>query len=137
MRVSMSATGSVSIVLLLPGALGHAGNRALVRELAHADPAEAELAEHRAGPSAAVAAAVGADLVALRPRLLDHQRFLGQLSGHLRWTSCALPAKTKERKDAGRGRSRRLRARPRTRRSAALQPRSECEGRRWGPPSRE
>src|SRR5205085_5062445 len=58
MRVSMSATGSVSILLLLPGALGHAGDHALVGELAQADPAEPELLEHGARPAAAVAPAV-------------------------------------------------------------------------------
>src|SRR5262249_8950489 len=35
---------------LLPGTLGHARDRALVRELAQADPAEAELAEDGARP---------------------------------------------------------------------------------------
>src|SRR5262249_3805254 len=76
MRVSMSATGSVSTVFLLPAALGHAGDRALMRELAQADPAQAELAEHRAGPAAAVAPSVVANLVATGPRLLDSQRRL-------------------------------------------------------------
>src|ERR1044072_6084845 len=37
--------GSVSIVFSLPARLGHAGDVALVRGLAQADPAEAELAE--------------------------------------------------------------------------------------------
>src|SRR5579884_1148844 len=77
MRVSMSATGSVSIALLSPGALRHAGDHALVRELAQADPAEAELAEHGARPAALVAARVAAHLELLRPRGLDPQRFLG------------------------------------------------------------
>src|SRR5215210_7742170 len=58
MRVSMSATGSVSIVFLLPRALRHAWDRALVRELAQADPAEPELLEDRAGSAAAVAARI-------------------------------------------------------------------------------
>src|ERR687886_705372 len=65
MRASMSATGSVNISRL-PAALRHAGNDALVRELAQADPAEAELAEHRARPAAAVAARVVPHLELLR-----------------------------------------------------------------------
>jgi hypothetical protein len=73
MRVSMSAIGSVSIRSLLPARLRHAGDRALVRELAQADPAESELAEHGARPSAPVAARVVADAVLLRPLLLDAQ----------------------------------------------------------------
>src|SRR5918994_350068 len=76
-RVSMSAIGSVSIFLLLPARLRHAGDRALVRELAQADPAEAELLEHGARPAAAVAPRVLAHLVALRPLLLDDERGLG------------------------------------------------------------
>src|SRR5579885_2548883 len=62
MRVSMSATGSVSTLFLLPGALRHARDHALVGELAQADPAEPELAEHGARPAAAVAAGVVAHL---------------------------------------------------------------------------
>src|SRR3954452_14548184 len=79
MRVSMSATGSVSISVLLPAALRHAGDDALVGELAQADPAEAELLEHRARTPALVAARVVADLVLRGPRLLDDQRFLRHL----------------------------------------------------------
>src|SRR5438067_2444321 len=63
MRVSMSATGSVSTVFfLLPGALGHAGDHALVGELAQADTAEPELLEHGARTAAAIAARVVAYL---------------------------------------------------------------------------
>src|SRR5437016_5197526 len=80
MRVSMSATGSVSIAFLLPARLRHSGNCALVGELAQADPAEPELAEHRARPAAAVAARVVARLEPLRALLLDDQRLLGQLT---------------------------------------------------------
>src|SRR3954451_2634143 len=77
MRVSMSATGSVSIVLfLLPGALGHARDDALVGELAQADTAEPELLEDGARPSAAVAARVVAHLVLRRPGGLHDQRLL-------------------------------------------------------------
>src|SRR5215831_12868677 len=74
MRVSMSATGSVSIGS--PAALRHAGNHALVGELAQADPAEAELLEHGARPSALVAPRVVARRVLLRPRGLRDQRLL-------------------------------------------------------------
>src|ERR687886_345224 len=73
MRVSMSATGSVSIVRLLPRAFRHAGDHALVGQLPQADPAEAELAEDGARAPAAVAARVGAHLEALRPALLDDE----------------------------------------------------------------
>src|SRR5438067_1581080 len=103
MRVSMSAIGSVSTssssflpsgarVLLplvenaqhfsrsLPGRLGHAGDRALMREIPQADPAEPELPVHGARAPAAVAAAVLPRPVALRPRRLDDERLLGHLS---------------------------------------------------------
>src|ERR671926_1731044 len=76
-RVSMSATGSVSIARLLPRRLRHAGDHALVRELPQADPAEAELAEDGARAPAAVAPRVGAHLEALRPALLDDEGLLG------------------------------------------------------------
>src|SRR5436190_23853607 len=71
MRLSMSAIGSVSTSSLLPAGFRHAGDHALVRELAQADPAEAELAEHRARPAAPVAPAVVPHLELLRARLLD------------------------------------------------------------------
>src|SRR5512146_2817289 len=76
MGVSMSAIGWVSTVSILPTRLGHAGDRALVRELAEADPAEAELAEHRARPATPVAARVVAHLELLRSPLLDDERRL-------------------------------------------------------------
>src|SRR5262245_5725975 len=63
MRLSMSAIGSVSISFLLPAALGHPWDRALVREVAQADPAELVPAEHGTRPAAAVAARVGAHAV--------------------------------------------------------------------------
>src|SRR5262249_36828124 len=78
MRVSMSATGSVSMGSLLPGALRHAGDHALMGELPQADAAEPELLEHGARPAALVAAAVVARLVLLRTRGLRDQRLLGQ-----------------------------------------------------------
>src|SRR5436305_14567747 len=80
MRVSMSATGSVSISFLLPRALRHAGDDALVGELPQADPAEPELLEHGARPTAAVAAGVVAHLELRRPRGLDSQRLLRHLA---------------------------------------------------------
>src|SRR5439155_19552394 len=75
MRLSMSAIGSVSIGS--PRGLRHAGDHALVREVAQADPAEAELLEHRARPPAPVAARVAPHLEPLRTRLLDDQGLLG------------------------------------------------------------
>src|SRR5438876_11091846 len=79
-RVSMSATGSVSTSRSsLPAALGHAGDHALVGELAQADPAEPELLEHGARPPAAVAARVVAHLELLRARRLDDERLLRHL----------------------------------------------------------
>src|SRR2546430_6140249 len=80
MRVSMSATGSVSKSRLLPRALGHAGNHAFMGELAQADAAEPELLEDGARPPAAVAAGVVAHLVLRRPGGLDPQRLLCHLA---------------------------------------------------------
>src|SRR3954454_5844258 len=76
MRVSMSATGSVSISVLLPRALTHVGDDALVGELAQAEPAEADLLSRRPREAALVAARVVAALVLRRPRLLDDQGLL-------------------------------------------------------------
>src|SRR5579863_9064236 len=80
MRVSMSATGSVSIGSPLPGALGHARDDALMGELAQADTAEPELLVHGARAAAPVAAAVVAHLVLGRARRLGDHRFLGHRS---------------------------------------------------------
>src|SRR5436309_1140327 len=68
MRVSMSAIGSVSIAS--PARFRHAGDCALMGEVAQADAAEPELAEHRARPAAPVAARVVAHPVLLRALLL-------------------------------------------------------------------
>src|SRR5580765_3071887 len=76
MRVSMSATGSVSILVLLPRALRHARDDALMGELPQADPAESELLEDRAGAPAAVAAGVVAHLELRRPCGFHSQRLL-------------------------------------------------------------
>src|ERR671937_606796 len=77
MRVSMSATGSVSISSLLPRALRHAGDDALMRELAQADAAEPELLEHGARPPTAVAAGVVPHLELRRLGGFHSQRLLG------------------------------------------------------------
>src|SRR5689334_15101266 len=69
-RVRKSAMGSV-IDMRSPARLRHAGDEALVRELAQADPAQAELAVHRARTTAAAAAGVLAGLVLGRPGLPD------------------------------------------------------------------
>src|SRR4029450_2399495 len=64
-RVSMSAIGSVMLMsarLPLPARLGDAGQLAGVGELAHADPAQAELAQDGPWPAAALAAGVAAHL---------------------------------------------------------------------------
>src|SRR3954453_469181 len=71
MRVKKSAIGSViDIALYLPARLLNARDQALVRNLAQADPAEAELAEVRARATAALAAVVIARPVLGRTRLL-------------------------------------------------------------------
>src|SRR3954451_22124187 len=70
MRVRKSAMGSV-IDMRSPTRLRHAGDVAVVRELAQADPAEAELAVDGARAPAAAAAAVLAGLV-LGGALLAH-----------------------------------------------------------------
>src|SRR5829696_5969788 len=69
MRVRKSATGSVMDmlgVLRLPTALRHPRDVALVGQLAQADPAQAELAEHGAGAAAAAAPGVLAGRVLAR-----------------------------------------------------------------------
>src|SRR5437867_2050806 len=66
-RVKKSATRSViNMPQLLPARLRHPGHEAPVDELAQADPAEAELAEHSTRPAAPAAAGVAARLVLLR-----------------------------------------------------------------------
>src|SRR5436190_4123815 len=67
-RVRKSATGSVMAMprSLLPARLGHPGDEALVGQLAEADPAHAELAEHRARAPTPAAPGVVARLVLLR-----------------------------------------------------------------------
>src|SRR4051794_34871606 len=70
MRVRKSATGSV-IDIRSPTRLRHAGDHPVVRELAQADPAEAELAVDGTRPATAAAARVLAGLV-LGGALLAH-----------------------------------------------------------------
>src|SRR3954465_7867340 len=77
MRVSMSAPGSVSTLCLLPRALRHARDDALMGELPQADPAEPELLEHGARAPAAVAAGVVAHLELRGAGGLHPQRLLG------------------------------------------------------------
>src|SRR5580704_11851235 len=54
-----------------PARLGHAGDVAVVCQLAQADPAYAELAIHRAGPAASAAPGVAARLVLRRAPLAN------------------------------------------------------------------
>src|SRR5918911_4668133 len=70
-RVRKSATGSVIDMRRLPAALGHPGDVAVVRELAQADPAQAELAVDGARAAATAAARVLAGLVLGGPGLPD------------------------------------------------------------------
>src|SRR3954471_4145015 len=65
-RVRKSAIGSV-IDMRSPARLGHAGDEAVVRQLAQAQAAEPELAIHRARAPAPTAARVRARLVLGRP----------------------------------------------------------------------
>src|SRR5512132_1916428 len=103
MRVSMSAIGSVCI--RSPTGLGHARDLALVREVAQADPAEAELFVDGARPAAAVAARV---LPHLETRLalgLRHQRLLSH-------SRALLPSLGTEGRDPSAGHSPRRRSGP-------------------------
>src|SRR4051794_37770775 len=81
-RVRKSATGSV-IDMRLPAALRHARDVAVVRELAQADPAQAELAEDGPRAAAAATARVLAGLVLGGARLAHPLGKLGQLRGNL------------------------------------------------------
>src|SRR5262245_50809055 len=73
----MSAIGSVIVMSTpLPARLGHAGQLTGMGELAHADTAQAELAEHRPGPATTLAAPVGPHLELRCALGLDDQRLL-------------------------------------------------------------
>src|SRR5262245_55955034 len=82
MRVSMSAMGSVMVMMRLPSParLGHARQLAGVRQLAQADTAQPELAEHGVRPAATTATGVrphlelGLALLLVDERLLRHYR---------------------------------------------------------------
>src|ERR1044072_9408471 len=71
-RVRKSAMGSV-IDMRSPRALGHAREVAVVREVAQADAAQPELAEHGARPATTAAARVSAGSVLGGPLLADTQ----------------------------------------------------------------
>src|ERR671910_2829408 len=81
-RVRKSAMGSV-IDMRSPARLRHAGDEAVVRELAQAHTAEAELAVDGARAAAAPAARVGPGLVLRRARLA-HDLLLLCHKGYLR-----------------------------------------------------
>src|SRR5262245_36211890 len=84
--------GSVSIgsASSLPARLHHSGDIALVRGLAQAQPAEAELAVVGARPPAPAAAVIAPRLVLGLAGLLDDLRCLGHISLQIRF--CQLPA---------------------------------------------
>src|SRR3954453_1182792 len=81
-RVRKSATGSV-IDMRLPAALRHARDVAVMRELAQADPAQAELAKDGPRAAAAAAARVRAGLVLGGARPGGALGKLGHLGGNL------------------------------------------------------
>src|ERR1700750_1046477 len=76
MRVRKSAMGSV-IDMRSPARLRHAGDVAVVRELAQADPAQAELAVHGTRAAAAAAARMGPRGVLRRAVLTGDLALLG------------------------------------------------------------
>src|SRR3954447_10809494 len=76
MRVRKSAMGSVIDMCDLPARLRHAGDVAGVRQLAQADPAQAEPAVHRARAAAAPTAGIGPRRELRRPLLADDLRLL-------------------------------------------------------------
>src|SRR5687767_1817517 len=78
----MSAMGSVALMSGSPTCLRHPRNGALVRELAQADPAEAELPVDRPRAAAAIAALVGPGLELRGPRCLRDQALLRQSSSY-------------------------------------------------------
>src|SRR5215207_1852702 len=97
-RVRKSAMGSVMLMpRRLPARLGHAGDVALVRELAQADAAEPELLVHRARPAALAAARVSASLVLRRPRGADDLGGLGHVVGSLLFLRPRRPGRSRTR----------------------------------------
>src|SRR5207253_7115363 len=83
-RVSMSATGSVTLIspsVLLPAGFAHAGNLPAQREIAETNAAQLELAQRAATAAAALAPVIAAHLE-LRFRSEEHTSEL-QSRGHL------------------------------------------------------
>src|SRR3954463_16026698 len=78
MRVRKSAMGSV-IDMRSPARLRHAGDVAVVRQLAQADAAQAELAVHGTRAAAAAAARVGPRRVLRRSCLAGDLALLGHV----------------------------------------------------------
>src|SRR4051812_5026135 len=83
MRVRKSAMGSVMDMRGSPARLRHARDHPVVRELAQADPAQAELAEDGPRAAAAATARVLAGLVLGGARLAHPLGKLGHLRGNL------------------------------------------------------
>src|SRR3984957_13787854 len=94
-RVSMSAMGSVIVMIYLPTRLRDAGNLAGVDHLTQADTAQAELAVHRARSTASLATRVGTRRELRGLLLLDAKSFLC----HIYLVSC-LKGKPYARKNA-------------------------------------
>src|SRR5215213_8408718 len=102
-RVRKSAMGSVMLMRgPLPARLGHAGDVALVRELAQADAADAELLVDRARTAALAAARVRARLELRRPRGADDLGCLGHVVSSLSVPQAATAWSFKDSKPAGR-----------------------------------
>src|SRR4249919_3470102 len=91
-RVSMSPIGSV-VIVLSPARLRHAGDHALVRELAQTDTADPKFAEVGARAPAPVASVVRTRRVLRLPRLFDSECFLRHC---LRLTHERHPERTEE-----------------------------------------
>src|SRR2546430_5005166 len=78
-----------------PAGLAHSGQLAAVSHLPNADPAQTELAQHRARATAALAPGVAAHLELRLLRRLEHQSLLGHqfsLNGKPRCLSSARPS---------------------------------------------
>src|SRR5215207_734374 len=124
-RSEPSTRACECLLMSLPARLGHAGDVALVRELAQADAAEAELLVDRARPAALAAARIRARLVLRRPRGADDLGGLGHVVGSLLFLRPRRPGRSRTR--SRRGARRERRACPR--RPAARTPRRRSA--RW------
>src|ERR1700675_868127 len=82
MRVSMSANGSVIMVVSSPARFLDAGNQAVARHVAEADAANAEFAIDGARPAAQLAAQANADALARRHLDLVRSAPAGLELGH-------------------------------------------------------